>query len=127
MIRDQLGFVVWGLRMVQSADMTVGQALVGLSSDVTFWIREGPQLFVDPFTASKSNITTVIVEERGAAAVTRPDHVGGGGPPKPVGPGPGSGRGATTSTYGPSRRPPGRGSPRGRVLARRCARRSCRR
>ena len=49
-ITDQLGMRVWGMRLVQQTNITLGQALVGLSSDASFWIREGPQLFVDPYT-----------------------------------------------------------------------------
>ncbi|HSS09910.1 MAG TPA: phage major capsid protein, partial [Acidimicrobiales bacterium] len=63
---------LWGMEVAQTVGITKGTALVGVSDAACFFLREGPVLFVDPYTQSTNNLTRIILEERYASGLLNP-------------------------------------------------------
>jgi len=64
---------LWGVPVVQTAQIAAGTALVAsLKGGTVCFSRQPPMLMVDPYSQSSRNMVRIIAEERLAIGVTRP-------------------------------------------------------
>jgi HK97 family phage major capsid protein len=66
----------WSMPIVQSTQIASGTAMVAnLASAATFYVREPPTIYVDPYTLMTSGLVRILAEERVVIGVERPSAV----------------------------------------------------
>jgi hypothetical protein len=64
--------MAWGMVVAQTVAVAAKTVLLGVASAAAWFMRDGPRTIVDPYSQSASNLTRVLMEERGTAGLLVP-------------------------------------------------------